>query len=111
MKKSRLMVAACVYVFALCLSDLTNAATVTFTPLGDLADGTYDSYAEHISADGSVVVGSSFSASGREILLKTITAMPKNSIAVDISFLEKGIYLISFENQNGSRFTKSFIKN
>lgn len=51
-----------------------------------------------------------YSVTGKEILLKTITAMPKNSIAVDISFLEKGFYLISIENQKGFRFTKTFIK-
>jgi probable HAF family extracellular repeat protein len=38
----------------------------TFTPLGDLPGGSFESYASGVSADGSVVVGESRSASGFE---------------------------------------------
>jgi probable HAF family extracellular repeat protein len=42
------------------------ACVATFTPLGDLAGGTFASYANDVSADGNVVVGYSFAASGYE---------------------------------------------
>jgi len=42
------------------------AGAASFTPLGDLADGTFDSGALGISADGSIVVGFGHSASGLE---------------------------------------------
>jgi probable HAF family extracellular repeat protein len=41
-------------------------AQMTFTPLGDLPGGTFFSEATAVSSDGSVVVGVSNSASGKE---------------------------------------------
>jgi len=60
---------------------------------------------------GSIQEMKIYSSLGEEMMCKTITAMPENSIAVDISFLEQGFYLISVENANGQSLTKSFIKN
>ncbi len=45
---------------------LGNAHAASFTPLGDLAGGSFRSIGWGLSADGSVVVGSSNSASGTE---------------------------------------------
>ncbi|MCL4778396.1 MAG: hypothetical protein KJ054_12915 [Gammaproteobacteria bacterium] len=45
---------------------LGNAHAASFTPLGDLAGGTFRSIGWGLSADGRVVVGSSNSASGTE---------------------------------------------
>jgi probable HAF family extracellular repeat protein len=50
----------------LCTSATRAFAGASLTPLGDLPGGGSYSWASGISADGSVVVGSSDSASGRE---------------------------------------------
>lgn len=52
-----------------------------------------------------------YTISGESILLEKKTAILNSSTAVDISFLEKGIYLLSFEDLSGERHTKTFIKN
>jgi probable HAF family extracellular repeat protein len=49
----------------------TTLSAAQFIPLGDLPGGSFDSDAWGISADGSVVVGSSQSANGREAFLWT----------------------------------------
>ncbi len=60
--KSRLLSAVCTAIYI-----YSNAAmAVTFMPLGDLAGGNFSSEAYGVSADGSVVVGASESASGEE---------------------------------------------
>ncbi len=53
---------------ALVLGASAASATpvATFTPLGDLTGGAFDSRAEGISADGSVIVGTGQGAAGRE---------------------------------------------
>jgi hypothetical protein len=48
----------------LCFTDISSAATCRFQGLGDLAGGDFFSKAYGVSADGSVVVGESYSASG-----------------------------------------------
>lgn len=58
---ARLMVA-----YAVISAWPTNAAAAVFTGLGDLAGGSFHSQAWGLSADGSVVVGQSISASGIE---------------------------------------------
>ena len=50
--------------FALCTRETYAAAT--FTPLGDLPGGSFESIANGISADGSVIVGQGISAAGPE---------------------------------------------
>src|SRR5262245_37489475 len=44
----------------------TAYAAASLTPLGDLPGGQFASRANDVSADGSVIVGSSYSASGLE---------------------------------------------
>ena len=53
-------------VLILALSCVEAQGQMTFTPLGDLPGGTFFSEATAVSADGSVVVGVSNSAQGRE---------------------------------------------
>ncbi|CAK9078657.1 PEP-CTERM sorting domain-containing protein [Durusdinium trenchii] len=50
----------------LLLSNITDAAPVSFTGLGDLPGQFFFSSAYGVSADGTVVVGASYSGSGRE---------------------------------------------
>jgi len=57
--------AGCLMLVGLSLS-ADRAGAAYFTPLGDLTGGTFNSSAGGVSADGSVVVGSSSSASGFE---------------------------------------------
>lgn len=52
--------------FALVLAPPTARATPMFTGLGDLPGGAFESFAGDVSADGTVVVGRSQSASGPE---------------------------------------------
>jgi len=60
--KLRLLSAVCTAIYI-----YSNAAmAVSFTPLGDLPGGDFNSSADDVSADGSVVVGYSHSASGDE---------------------------------------------
>ena len=54
------------------LSNEVFGATAYFQGLGDLPGGEFDSYPGGISADGSVVVGGSTSASGREAFYWTL---------------------------------------
>ncbi|KKK87665.1 hypothetical protein LCGC14_2750980, partial [marine sediment metagenome] len=48
----------------LALAGISRSDAVSFTPLGDLAGGSFGSTAVDVSADGSVVVGLGISASG-----------------------------------------------
>lgn len=57
--------ASSLVVIVLGCSSPLDAATFSFTPLGDLPGGTFQSLALAISADGSTVVGAGQSATGR----------------------------------------------
>ncbi|HJS07049.1 MAG TPA: hypothetical protein VJ809_05290, partial [Pirellulales bacterium] len=70
MKNARKYLVAAVI---LALSCLEAHAQMTFTPLGDLPGGVFHSAAFGVSADGSVVVGDSRSASGLEAFRWTST--------------------------------------
>ena len=67
MERSALVpVLACLTGLAVIPSAETARAQAMFSGLGDLPGGAFDSAANAVSADGRVVVGSSFSASGPE---------------------------------------------
>ncbi len=53
-------------IVALVVATSAHAGTFSFTPLGDLPGGLFDSRAQAISADGSTVVGFSHTAAGYE---------------------------------------------
>ncbi len=51
---------------SLCIGIGASASAASFTGLGDLPGGVFESFADGVSGDGSVVVGSGNSASGAE---------------------------------------------
>lgn len=68
--------------FAICLAASSGQAQVTFTTIGDLPGGLHRSEALALSGDGTTIVGSSTSASGRQVFRWTIedgmVAMPSH---------------------------------
>lgn len=73
---------------ALMLFPAASEADFTFTPLGDLAGGAFQSSANGVSADGSVVVGLAESASGSEAFRWTLgTGMVGLGVLPGPSFL------------------------
>ena len=67
------LVIACIYAFG--IAAVQPAAALSFTGLGDLTGGSFQSRAYGVSSDGSVVVGGSSSTSGTEAFRWTSSGM------------------------------------
>jgi len=97
--------------FVLALSSLTYFPQVAlashFTGLGDLSGGDYSSIARAVSADGSVIVGDSMRANGREAFRWTVATgmvgLGGNSQASGIS--DDGSVIIGNVGGEGFRWT------
>ena len=101
--KSGLVLAATV--LAAVLTGLPNAHAAIFEPLGDLPGGVFASSAAGISADGSVVTGYGFNASGPEAFRWTregglvgLGALPGGGLSIPSAISADGTTIVGYSD-------------